>query len=849
MSKPDFALTLSFEGIGLLLRNDTVWNRVGDVPLDVSDLQGALDLLRKTAAQITDAPLHVKLVLPDEQVKYLRISDPGGGREVQEAAVKAALDGATPYSLEELSYDWTELNGELTIAAVAHETLEEAETFTRENGFDPVYFAAAPEAGTFGGEPFFGETEFARTHSDRFGKIERDTQAIIIDGVARPPEPESPDPVEEAAPVKDTSEPSRKDAPEEPISDEGATNPAETSEDEEAPVSSEDTASESPAPLTFASRRADEDPGAVPALSGVTRHEPHAAAPTITPGSAVSQETPLTDPGEPVDADETRHDQSVDDLVISADATDPLMARATESLREPEPDTAETESGATSFFSRRSKDRGSEERPASLMPGLRNPKAATVPAPPPNVIPPATSEKERLTIFGARKPENPEAGKSVRNKPRFLGLVLTAVLLLFLIGVGAWAAIFVDDGLSGFFGRDDTRAVELPAETGDDLQIEGEEAMAPDPGARLAALGTEPEPLDETATRPEPAPAPSMTLQDVQEKYAITGIWALAPKAPPMPAVESGEDFYLPSIDPAIEPQDALALPELASLPSDGGLDRQSNPAAPGQTFAFDDRGLVEATDEGTLSPDGHMVFAGKPAVFPTDLPERSEASSAEDLARGERLSDLRPRARPSDLAETNERANLGGLSRSELARIRPKLRPPSAEAVAQAVREQEEEKQASIPQTPGAVTIALPESVADTPDLDSNATPQAVATSVKPRNRPSDISRIVERAEQNQQAVRTAAAPATVAPDIPSQASVAKQATVRNAINLRRVNLIGVYGKPSNRRALVRLSSGRYKKVKVGDRVDGGRVSAIGDGELLYQKNGRSVTLKMPRG
>ncbi|MFC6760263.1 hypothetical protein ACFQFQ_13430 [Sulfitobacter porphyrae] len=91
--------------------------------------------------------------------------------------------------------------------------------------------------------------------------------------------------------------------------------------------------------------------------------------------------------------------------------------------------------------------------------------------------------------------------------------------------------------------------------------------------------------------------------------------------------------------------------------------------------------------------------------------------------------------------------------------------------------------------------------------------------------------------------------APRTVSPSIPSKTSVAKQATVKNAINLRKVNLIGVYGKPSNRRALVRLGNGRYKKVVVGDRIDGGRVSAIGDAELRYTKGGRSVVLTMPRG
>jgi hypothetical protein len=63
----------------------------------------------------------------------------------------------------------------------------------------------------------------------------------------------------------------------------------------------------------------------------------------------------------------------------------------------------------------------------------------------------------------------------------------------------------------------------------------------------------------------------------------------------------------------------------------------------------------------------------------------------------------------------------------------------------------------------------------------------------------------------------------------------------------MRQVNLIGVYGSPSNRRALVRLSNGRYQKVGVGDSLDGGRVSAIGSSELRYTKRGRPVVLRMP--
>jgi hypothetical protein len=94
-----------------------------------------------------------------------------------------------------------------------------------------------------------------------------------------------------------------------------------------------------------------------------------------------------------------------------------------------------------------------------------------------------------------------------------------------------------------------------------------------------------------------------------------------------------------------------------------------------------------------------------------------------------------------------------------------------------------------------------------------------------------------------------SASASSSVEPAVPSRTSVARQATVRDAIDLSAINLIGVYGQPSDRRALVRLANGRYRKVEVGDRIDGGRVLAIGESTLRYQKDGRNVTLDMPSG
>ncbi|WP_254695153.1 hypothetical protein [Leisingera sp. NJS201] len=190
-------------------------------------------------------------------------------------------------------------------------------------------------------------------------------------------------------------------------------------------------------------------------------------------------------------------------------------------------------------------------------------------------------------------------------------------------------------------------------------------------------------------------------------------------------------------------------------------------------------------------------------------------------MARNQVLSRKRPKARPADLEEQVERAQLGGLSRTELAGMRPRQRPASL-------------KPAGEEQLP--------------------VTAQAIAASAVPRARPANFANLVDRARRNpQNQVQTAAAvpaaAAAAAPRIPTAASVARRATVSNAINLRKLNLIGVYGTASDRRALVRLPSGRYKKVQVGDRIDGGRVIAIGESRLQYQKGGRNRTLEMPKG
>ena len=466
-----------------------------------------------------------------------------------------------------------------------------------------------------------------------------------------------------------------------------------------------------------------------------------------------------------------------------------------------------------------------------------------VAAPRPQYSKPPFEEEQRMTIFGAREAE------PVGGKPKYLALILTVVLLLFLAGVAAWASIFLDDGLARFFRSDPgIRSAEVPETPG-----AAQDAPQPtdDPETLVASLPQSSDQVDEALREALSQPKPlELSEDEMRARYAATGIWLVAPQIPGAPAADTLDEFYQTSIDPTVAFQDAVALPEARNLLADAPPRTPNSPASAGTTFTLDDRGLVVATVSGALTPDGIRVFLGQPPVRPAAMPKREiveEVLTADDPALLQQAA-FRPKPRPDDLAEQVERDTLSGRTRLELAALRPKLRPQSAQEAAELAARQAATSEAQPFIDLDAVNSAVTAAVDASPDFD-NATAQAVASSLKPNTRPRNFSAIVQRSTQAQETAVAVSAAQRVTPRIPTSTSVAKQATQRNVLKLRKVNLIGVYGTPSSRRALVRLSNGRYRKVKVGDRLDGGKVSAIGDGELRYVKGGRSVTLKMPRG
>ena len=407
---------------------------------------------------------------------------------------------------------------------------------------------------------------------------------------------------------------------------------------------------------------------------------------------------------------------------------------------------------------------------------------------------------------------------------------------------------------------------------------------------------TDPE-LADSEPEPESPEAEPLTPEAARAAYDATGIWQRAPAVGDTPQDESTNDIYIASIDPGVTPHDAIALP-LAEVNggTDAPLPRQPGPMPPGQVVEFDENGEILPTEEGVVTPDGYTLYAGRPPAAPAPRPGSAAATAAAAEAQAEddaaadaaadaaeaELAALRPRERPENLVEEAEKAQLGGRTRSELAGLRPKARPQSIQDEAQAARQ-------------AAIEAAVAESAAENADQSAeeaaeaqataalrNASELAVASSRTPAARPRGFGQKVAAARQAQEAAeararaeaeararaeaearakaeaeerktvaRTVTVPRSqkVAPNLPTTATVAKAATDRNELKLRDINLIGVFGSPSQRRALVRLPSGRLVKVKPGDRLDGGQVAAIGQSALRYVKRGRNIVLEMPQG
>lgn len=330
-------------------------------------------------------------------------------------------------------------------------------------------------------------------------------------------------------------------------------------------------------------------------------------------------------------------------------------------------------------------------------------------------------------------------------------------------------------------------------------------------------------------TVPAPMREPALPSGPADEAKGRPSFFTPAPGLRSGASVAALDDLAEPGLDPSFR-TDALALPE-PDLPEVAAAPNAlTPPPAPDATFTVDARGLVAPSKEGQETQDGVVVFEGVPPVLARPRPVLQEPVSVEvtdrdSLAKDDPLRRLIPRKRPDGLADRFERNRLGGKTVAELEVLRPAMRPKS-----------------------------IQDRIVEAPP-----TAQAAASSPRPAARSAGKAQLffasLNKAKRQPTAKAAAASKPAVrsqdvgAPTAPTPAKVAKQATTSNRIDLSHVNLLGTYGASSRQRALVRLANGRVLNVKVGDRMDGGKVSEIRQGQLSYVKSGRSVTLQMPKG
>ncbi len=339
--KPGFALNLSHDGIGLLHRTPRGWTRVGEVSLDDPGLGETLGFLRKTALGLEPQGLTTKLIIPNSQILYADVTAPGPDAATRRRQIRAALDGMTPYTVDELVFDWTPLeDGRVRVAVVARDTLQEAEEFAADHRMAPVSFVAMPDEGQFAGEPFFGATRLSNSLLPPGERVERDAEPVrLIGGAPLNGEPKS-EPVEAAPEIEPEPVAEPEAEPEEAAAPEAVAEPEQAAEPEPLAGSGDAEPEAPPKEATVAADEAEqEDDDSAEALRpGAAAAEPALTAPDGKADEAVAEDaSDESEPAARIDVtDEPVADGAPKDDVAPADDKVPEPETAPQVADQPE---------------------------------------------------------------------------------------------------------------------------------------------------------------------------------------------------------------------------------------------------------------------------------------------------------------------------------------------------------------------------------------------------------------------------------------------------------------------------------------------------------------------------------
>ena len=226
-------------------------------------------------------------------------------------------------------------------------------------------------------------------------------------------------------------------------------------------------------------------------------------------------------------------------------------------------------------------------------------------------------------------------------------------------------------------------------------------------------------------------------------------------------------------------------------------------------------------------------------------------------------LSSLQPRKRPKAMRLIPSRVSSStfSLTNQSLSGKRAKLRPrkllpiiqsPNSEIAKLDIKElikranKEQENPARIIGTKQAIIVS-PKPKVRTPKL-ARIFREAVRTSTAQPNLINEGQSSVNASGFTRATAKLPkSAKGTVKSAPPTSVKVASNATQKSNFRKSRMSLVGIFGAPNKRRALVRMPTGRYVKVQTGDKVGGWKVSAISENSLRINKGTRNQTLRIP--
>ena len=709
---------------------------VGDVSLDDPNLSDHLAMLRRTALELEKGGVTTKLVIPNSQILYTEVHAPGPDVNAQIVQIREGLDGKTPYDVNDLVFDWRSHGQSAQVAVVLRDSLNEAESFAIQHGFNPVSFVSIPEFGTFDGEPFFGATGHAASLLGHGEEVEPDPNPMIILGTDQPHWKVKADGVRQRRESAATVHQSHQT----PLSAHGPRR--------------------SPTEMT-----------------------PHIgqSAPV-----AVKPQMPMTDSQKAIRLP-LRGDQGLTRMPV----TSPRIAGSGDT---PGQDgTAGSNAGRNARLRSSALPSGGQSTQTDRYRKLGPPSSV------------AGIQGER-TIFASHHPTR------VGRLPR-LAIVLLTLLLVIGICVGMLFWISPGPIETGSTQFQDSRNSSQTADGNPASTLENDEVVQPPTTDRIVEEPTGTPSTQSVRTLaagwasdtvssfpdvsenppPDRILVPPPSIAESERIYVETGIWPLDP-VQPVGMVGYGRigDIYVANMDRVASPASATTGPEGSFETAGANL-----------TLA---RGSGQPEDNGSYRQDLVDGLSTEVSGDGSDAPNRVSSQVTVNVQEApDSPTELQPAVEHSAISEA-----LQGI---------PALLD-------------QEQLQLSTASFSGDASD-------ESPEEGSNL---AVAVSPLPVTRPEGLHLVANHRAVSEVKDRVGATA--------QHTSFASQATQRNAIDLGKINLIGTYGPTGERYALVRLSSSQIiKDIKIGDWIDGGRVTAIGASELHYVRNGQSITLRLPAG